>query len=209
MTPPPRSRREMPIRERVGGVIPYIPEFASPKTGLTPSKLAAKKIEGKNVDKVILDRWETCTGRPAKIYKFFTRESKSNSNRRERFRRHCDLCKKQLTCWYCIQCKGWYCMDARPKADNFALMKVCMPITKSKDEIEEEEKEKRIEEHRREKRRKAGKELTAKQGSSKKKRKTSSSDNNVTLQEYEYFEDSCWITRHKCAWVREDGTKRT
>ena len=91
-------------------------------------------------------------------------------------------------------------MDTKKTRKDFALMKVCMPVTMSKDEVQEEEEKKRIEEQRNERRRQKGKDVNTNHSSRKNK------SDLFNLEEDEYFEEPCWVKRHKGAWQREDGS---
>ena len=81
-------------------------------------------------------------------------------------------------------------------------MSICMPVTKTADELEEEENQRIVENRRKAKRKEKGQTDTS-SNQRKKKRKTSS-DGFICLNPTEYFEESCWITKHKCAWRRQD-----
>ena len=201
VTPLPDSHQMNPRRKKLSGGIPYIPDFASPRTGLTPSKMAAKKISEGKVNRVVLERHNSCSGRPARIHKFNVKEN-GNKRREDRYRRLCDHCKKYMTSWYCLTCKQWFCIETKKERDDFNLMTVCIPVKLSKEELEEEEEKKKRDEQKMEKKRKQGKDASLNERSNKKKKK---SNDNFNLEEMEQFEESCWAKRHKCAWQRADG----
>ena len=150
--------------------------------------MISQSIEKNRADKVVVERWHNCTGRPAKIHKM--QDSGPN------FRKKCDYCKKYKTSWYCLECKGWFCMDAHDKTnDYYGLINVCMPVEMTAVEKEEEEEKQRVMKQRNEKRKAKGKsELSV---PSNKKRKSS-------LDHKENFEISCWMKRHSDAWRRKD-----
>ena len=191
-TPPPPARRTNPRRKRVNGVIPMIPDYVSSKTGHTPPKMMSQKINKNKVHQVIADRWHNCTGRPAKIYKY-----RDDDKRKDRYRRKCDYCKQYQTSWYCLECKGWFCMEPHDNTDNYGgLIEVDMPVEMTQLERKEEEK-KQTTAQRNEKRKAKGTDLM-KDG--KRQRK----DLSICLEAKETFEVTCWMMRHSDAWRQKD-----
>ena len=101
--PPRRSTRGF------GGIITAV-ESLPVTTGSTPTRNVKRQIENISDGNITTDfrkRWKLCCGRMAKVEDFIT----TVGGKTERVRHPCGYCDKALTSWYCLGCKGWFCME--------------------------------------------------------------------------------------------------
>ena len=92
------TRRTVPFRQRVNGVLPQPMEFGVKLPFQTPKKIK-KKVEQSEVCELVSDMYEKCTGRLVQVV---------DNARRQR----CSICDKK-TSYYCAGCKSWFCFTTR------------------------------------------------------------------------------------------------
>ena len=95
--------------------------------GATPSK-TKKAIEKGTARTPVVERWQSCTGKPFMLEEFV--KTKDGRQTRRRLRYPCCVCNSK-TSWYCLECKEFFCVevqeDSKNKKRKYSLLETVIP----------------------------------------------------------------------------------